>query len=336
VEVVVSRALPASVLVTGASGFLGRHVCVELIRRGVTVRGLVRRPEADLVPGVVAQPARGLDDREALRKAVQGVEGVVHLAARVHQAPGADDAAAHRTVNLDGTRNLLDAAAGANVKSFVFFSSVKVMGESTEAPWTERDVPRPAGVYGATKLEAEAAVRAAAELHRMHAPVLRLPLVYGPGMTANALKLFQEADRGTPLPLGSVRNQRSLLFTGNLVAALVAVLTHEGGDDVFFVSDGQDVSTPELIGAVARALGRPARLVPVPVGLLRAAGRFGDLVGRVAPFRLTTPAVDRLAGSLAVDITKLRRQAEYSPPYSVADGLRVTAEWYRTRFKDGV
>lgn len=167
----------------------------------------------------------------------------------------------------------------------------------------------------------------------MHAPVLRLPLIYGPGMTANALRLFEGVDRGTPAPLGSVRNRRSFLFVGNLTAALTAVLTHEDGDDVFFVSDGQDLSTPELIRAVARALNRPARLLPLPVGLLRGAGRIGDLAARVAQFPLTTAAVDRLVGSLAVDISKIRRQAEYSPPHSVEEGLRVTAEWYRSRTK---
>ena len=330
----VGRSLPASVLVTGASGFLGRHVCAALLRQGVAVRGLVRRPEASLVPGVVARLATGLDDRDALRNAVQGVEGVVHLAARVHQSAGPGDEAGHRAVNLEGTKNLLAASAGANVKSFVFFSSVKVMGESSQTPWTERDVPAPASAYGVTKLEAEAAVRGAAQSHGMHAPVLRLPLVYGPGMTANALRLFEGVDRGTPAPLGAVRNRRSFLFVGNLLAALTAVLTHEGGNEVFFVSDGRDLSTPELIGAIARALNRPARLVPLPVGLLRAAGRVGDLVARAALFPLTPAAVDRLVGSLAVDITKLRSQTEYSPPFTVEEGLRVTAEWYRSRAKE--
>ncbi len=333
-EVVVDRPLPASVLVTGASGFLGKHVCAALLRQGVAVRGLVRRPDASLAPGVVAQAARGLDDRDALRKAVQGVEGVIHLAARVHQSADPGDEAAHRAVNLEGTRNLLDASAGANVKAFVFFSSVKVMGESSEAPWTERDVPAPASAYGVTKLEAEAAVRAAAERRGIHGPILRLPLVYGPGMAANALRLFQGVDRGTPVPLGSVRNRRSFLFVGNLIAALTAVLTHEGGNDVFFVSDGQDLSTPELIRAIARALNRPARLIPVPVGVLRAAGHVGDLVARAVSFPLTTSAVDRLVGSLAVDITKIRSRAAYAPPFSVEEGLRVTAEWYRSRAQE--
>ncbi len=330
-EVVVSRPLPASVLVTGASGFLGRHISAALIRQGVAVRGLVRRPDAALAPGVVARFARGLDDREAIESAVSGVEGVIHLAARVHQSRTPDDESAHRAVNLTGTKSLLDASAGANVKSFVFFSSVKVMGEANETPWTERDVPAPASAYGATKLEAEAAVREVAGRRGMHAPILRLPLVYGPGMTANALRLFQGVDRGTPVPLGSVRNRRSFLFVGNLIAAVTAVLTHQGGNDVFFVSDGHDLSTPELIRAIARALDRPARLLPIPLGLLRGAGRLGDMVARAVPFPLTTSAVDRLAGSLAVDSSKLHRQTEFSPPHSVEEGLRITADWYRAR-----
>jgi UDP-N-acetyl-alpha-D-quinovosamine dehydrogenase len=326
--VAVKRALPATVLVTGAGGFLGSHVCAALVERRVAVRALVRRPDAPLAPG--AFPVMGdLEDSASLRRAVAGVAGVIHLAAHVHGS-SADPEAIGR-VNVDATVALLEAAAAAGVRDFLFASSVKAVGESNEAPWTEAATPAPADPYGRSKLEAEGLVREAAARHGLHAPILRLPLVYGPGMKANALRLFQLVDRGVPLPFGSMHNRRSLLFTGNMLAALIATIESPEGSDTFFVSDDEDLSTPRLVTAVARALGRPARLVPVPVGLLRAAGLAGDLVSRLVPFPLTTAAVERLAGSLAVDCSRLKRLTSYAPLYSVAEAMTMTARWYRRR-----
>jgi nucleoside-diphosphate-sugar epimerase len=325
------------VLVTGATGFLGGHVCQAFADRGIAVRALVRRPSRLTPAGIEPWPVRGLDDVAGLRTALAGVEGVVHLAAHVHQgsipADGSAAAAAFRAVNVEGTRTLLDATIAAGVRDFVFASSVKVVGEGSDAPWTEETPPAPADAYGVTKLEAERLVRDQAVGHRLHAPVLRLPLVYGPGMRANALRLFNAVARGTPLPLGAVHNRRSLLFVGNLVAAIVTTLQSEGGSDTFFVSDAEDVSTPELVRAIARALGRPARLVPVPIGLLRAAARAGDRLAGIVPFPLTSAALDRLVGSLAVDSSKLARRTGYRPPYSLSEGLRITAEWYRSQVR---
>jgi nucleoside-diphosphate-sugar epimerase len=332
-----NRALPRSVLVTGATGFLGGHVCQAFAERGIGVRALVRRPSGLTAAGIEPWPIRDLADTARLGPALTGIEAVVHLAAHVHQgsvpADGSAAAAAFRTVNVDGTRTLLEAAMAAGVRDFVFASSVKVVGEGGDTPWTEDTPPAPADAYGVTKLEAERLVRDRAVGHRLHAPVLRLPLVYGPGMKANALRLFDAVARGTPLPLGAVHNRRSLLFVGNLIAAIFATLQSEGGSDTFFVSDAEDVSTPELVRAIARALERPARLVPVPIGLLRTAARTGDLLAGIVPFPLTSAALDRLVGSLAVDSSRLARSTGYRPPYSLTDGLRITAEWYRSRVK---
>lgn len=319
-------------LVTGATGFLGGHVCSALMARGVAVRALTRRLDAALPPGAVRAPARGLDDLGAIREALRGQEGVVHLAARVHQHSDQDDKAA-RAVNVEGTRTLVEEAIAAGVRAFVFASSVKAVGERADSPWDESTRPAPVDSYGRTKLEAEAIVRELAPRHGIHAPILRLPLVYGPGMKGNALRLFRLVDREWPLPVGMVRNRRSLLFTGNLVAALVATLETASGDDTFFVSDAESPSTPELVTAIARALERRPRLVPVPVGLLRAAGRAGDLVARAIPFPLTTEAVSRLTESLVVDSSRLSRSTGYTPPYSMTHGLDIAAEWYRRRFR---
>jgi nucleoside-diphosphate-sugar epimerase len=333
VEVVVSRVLPRDVLVTGAGGFLGGHVCRALAERGLTVRGLVRRRDTRLAAGVDPRYVGGLDDRAALAEALEGVEGVVHLAAHVHQPSrrrggGSGDEAFH-AVNVEGTRVLLEAAVAAGVRDFVLASSTKAVGEGEDRPYTEATRPAPADPYGATKLEAERLVRGYAD--RLHAPVLRLPLVYGPGMKANALRLFDAVAEGTPLPLGAVHNRRSFLFTGNLTAAMLATLESDAGSDTFFVSDGEDMSTAELARRIGRALGRPARLVPVPAPALRAAGRAGDLLARLVPWPLTSAAVDRLLGSLAVDTGKLTEATGYRPPYTVDEGLRITADWYRGR-----
>lgn len=324
------RPLPRVVLVTGATGFLGGHVCRALVGHGVRVRGLTRGTGAALPDQVEPYRATGLDDRRALADALAGVDGVIHLAARVHQGPatgGDDGPTGFRAVNVEGTRTLLDLAVAAGVQSFVLASSTKAVGEGGDAPYTEETPPAPADGYGRSKLEAEQLLRAS----RLHAPVLRLPLVYGPGMKANALRLFDAVARGTPLPLGAVQNRRSFLFSGNLTAAVLSVLQHESGSDTFFVSDGEDLSTAELARRIGRALDRPARLLPVPPAALRVAGRAGDLLARVTRWPLTSAAVDRLVGSLAVDSAKLSRATGFRPPYGVDDGLRITAQWYRDR-----
>lgn len=325
-----SRSWDGPVLVTGATGFLGRHLVAALVGRGLRVRALVRRPDAGLA-GLEGEVLARLDDPAALRRALDGVTTVMHLAAYVHQPGRAHaDEAAHRAINLDGTVALLEAAVASGARDFVFASTVKAVGETSEAPWTEATPPHPVDPYGRSKLAAEQAVRAAAARHGLHAPILRLPLVYGPWMKANALTLFDLVDRGVPLPLGRVDNRRSLLYVGNFVAAVQAVLEHEAGNDLFFVSDGPPVSTPALIRAIARALERPARLVPVPVALMGAAGRAGDLLARVAPWRLTSVNLERMIGSLAVDSGKLTAVAG-PPPFTLAEGLAVTARWYRAR-----
>ncbi len=263
---------------------------------------------------------------------MRGIDTIVHLAAYVHQPGSATDEASHRAITLDGTRALLDAAVPAGVQAFVLASTVKAVGEGGPDIWTEQTRPVPTDPYGRAKLEAEQAVRATAERHGLHAPILRLPLVYGPEMKANALRLFEVIDRGLPLPLGAVQNQRSLLYVGNFVAAVGATIVHEAGNDLFFVSDGPPIATPELIRAIARALGRPARLVSVPVGLMRVAARIGDGMARVVPaVPLTSARLDRLVGSLAVDSSKLSAAVGFRPPYTLEQGLAATAAWYRTR-----
>ena len=321
-----------TVLVTGASGFLGGHVCRRLAEGGWRVRGLVR-PGRAVAPGVEPVTAADLGNAAAAARAVEGADAVVHLAARVHvmRDTSAHPLAEFRRVNVEGTRVLLDAAIRAGVRSFVLASSAKAMGEWTDAPWTEEAEPRPADPYGVSKLEAERLVLRRAAGTGTAATVLRLPLVYGPGVRANVLRLFDLVWRGVPLPLRGIRNRRTLLFSGNAAAAVEAVLASPAAaGETFFVSDGRAVSTPELVEMIAASLGRRARLVPLPLGLLRVAARAGDVLARVVPFPLTTAAVDRLTGSLEVDASRLARVAGFVPPYTMEQGLAETAAWYRS------
>ncbi len=320
------------ILVTGASGFLGRHTCEALLAGGAAVRGLVR--DGGGPAGIEQAHCDDLLDRSAIRKAVQGVGAVVHLAARVHvmSDEAADPLDEYRRTNVEGTRLLMEEALGAGVRRLVLISTVKAVGEESDATLTEETEPRPTDPYGVSKLEAERLVLELASSGRTTASVLRLPLVYGPGMKANMLRLFDAVDRGLPLPLGGVRNRRSLVFTGNVVAAIERVLeSPAAAGEVFFVRDPADVSTPDLVRAIAAALGRPARLIPVPAPLFRAAGAAGDLLAPWVKVPIGSSAVARLFGSLAVDAGKLARVTGFQPPYSLAEGLRITADWYRRR-----
>jgi UDP-glucose 4-epimerase len=223
----------------------------------------------------------------------------------------------------------LDEAARAGVRRFVFVSSVKAMGESSHGAWTEDTEPRPADPYGQSKLEAESIVLEMAPVLGVEVAVLRLPLVYGPGMKGNMLRLFDLVHRGVPLPFGAVRNRRSLAYVGNVVAGIGAMLTSGAAGRVYLISDGAPVSTPELVRHIARALDVPARLVPIPPALFRGAGRVGDWAARFGRSPIGTAVVERLIGDLEVDGSRLVREVGFEPAYSIEQGMRETARWYR-------
>lgn len=319
------------VLVTGASGFIGRHVCESFVADGATVVGLARR-RGSLAAGVRIALASDLLDRDAIRRALVGVETVIHLAGRVHAEPeGKHDPASecHR-LNVDGTRLLLEEAATAGVSRFVFISSVKAVAEQSDMALDETTPPLPVDAYGESKLEAERLVRVLALREGLHAPILRLPLVYGPGIKSNMLRLFAAVDRGLPLPFGSVHNRRSFAHVGNVTEAIRSVLrTPAAAAETFFVSDGADMSTPELIRRIARSLSRKPRLLAVPVAALRAMAGAGYLLSRITPFHFTSESLTALIGSLFVDISKLQRMTAYNSPVSVDEGLAQTASWFR-------
>jgi nucleoside-diphosphate-sugar epimerase len=316
------------VLVTGADGFVGKVVCRRLIESGYTPRAGLWSAELwpalqAATPGLVESAILGdLGANPNLGAALKDVSAVVHLAARVHvmHDNAADPLHEFRRVNVGGTAVLARAAAAQGVRRLVFVSTAKVNGESTSGrPFAEGDPPTPQDPYAVSKWEAEEALRSVAVKTGLEVVIIRPPLVYGPGVRANFLRLMRLVDRGLPLPLPDTRNRRSLIGVENLADCLVRCVSHPGAaNETFMVSDGEDVSTRELIARLARALGRSARFLPVPEFAVRLAAR---LVGKEA-------AVDRLLGSLVIDSGKARQTLGWKPPVTLDSGLAATARWY--------
>lgn len=302
------------ILLTGASGFVGRATAAALVATGHPVRRVLRNAGDDDVFRVDS-----IDGCTDWQGAFEGVSAVVHLAARVHQMTdtAADPLSAFRAVNTLGTERLARAAAAAGVRRFVFISSAKAVGESS-APGqslNESATPRPVDPYGVSKLEAEQVLHRVADETGLEVTIVRPPLVYGPGVGANFRALLRAVYRGWPLPLGCVDNRRSLVSVTNLADALRLCVEHPAAAGrTYFVTDGEDISTAELCRRIGRALGRPARLLPVPVALLRLTGW---LTGRTA-------AVQRLTGSLSLDSALIRRELGWRPPQTLDQALAAT------------
>lgn len=307
-----------SVLVTGSNGLVGASLCTLLEQAGNSVTRVVRR--SSLSQELCIGDIDGQTDWSG--PLTVRPDSVVHLAARLHVMQNEDDASTElfRRINTEGTINLARQCAARGVKRFVFLSTVKVLGEGREEPYLAHDPAAPQGAYAISKWEAEQGLWVVAEQTGMEVVILRPPLVYGPGVRANFLGLLRAIDRGLPLPLGAIHNKRSLIYLGNLVDAISeCIVNPAAAGQVYMVSDGEDVSTTELIRAVADALGRPARLVPVPGGLLRLAASLFAKQG----------VVDRLLGSLTVDSLPIREQLGWSTPYTMRAGLAATAGWFR-------
>ena len=323
-----------TVLITGASGFLGSEFCRHWKTAGWKLRALTRETSGQPPAGVESVRVRDPFDPAELASALTGATTVLHLAAMVHvaRASGMQRLDEFRRANVEWTRALLEASSRVGVSEFIFVSSVKAVGESNTSPWDESTSPQPQDAYGLSKLEGERIVIAAGGKGKLKTAVLRIPLAYGRGAKGNMLQLFRAVQSGFPLPLGAIHNQRSLVYSGNLVAAVEALLACPScWRETYFVSDGSDLSTPDLIRTIARALGRPARLVSVPPALLRMLGRAGDLASGLIPPVLSSGAVSRLADSLSVNISKISTATGYRPPFTPDQGFQVTAQWYQSR-----
>jgi len=313
------------VLVTGGTGFIGSALIQVLADRGYKIKAATRQPVLAVENERVSNITVGsIDDSTHWADALKDIDVVVHLAARVHvmEDKAVNPLDAYRKVNSKGTRHLAQSAAHAGVRRFVFLSTVKVNGEERPCAYKEENAPAPADAYGASKEEAEQALRSVAAGTGMECVILRPPLVYGPGVKANFRSLLGVVERNIPLPLAGVRNQRSLIYLGNLVDSIIECMTHPAAaNQTYLVSDGRDLSTPELIRAIAASLKTRCMLFPFPVSFLKIAGK---LTGKVR-------IVKRLLGSLSVDISKIKRELAWQPPYSVESGLRHTAKWYKER-----
>ena len=312
-------------LVTGASGFVGRAVLLRLNgMSGVTAIGSVRAAAMFADTGAPLAKVGELSAHTDWSGALAGVQAVVHTAARVHVMleAAANPLAEFRRVNVQGTLNLARQAVAAGVRRFVFVSSIKVNGEATQLwrPFTADDAPAPLDAYGVSKMEAEQGLRGLAAQTGMEVVIIRPPLVYGPGVKANFAAMMRWLRRGVPLPLGAIHNQRSLVALDNLVDLIVTCLTHPAAaNQTFLVSDGEDVSTTELLRLMGQALRRPARLLPVPAGWLKLAAA---MVGK-------RDVAQRLCGSLQVDMEKTQCLLDWTPPLTLDDGLKKAAEGLR-------
>jgi len=305
------------VLVTGATGFIGRALCTELKRIGAFVRAAVRQP-AEAVADET-QLIRDFEDAPDWTKAVAGIDIVFHVAALAH-APLKEASRRLQTINVDATDSLARAASAAQVERLVFLSSVSVY-EASRTSFRESDPPAPRDAYGASKAAAEDRVRKSGVRYT----IVRAPLVYGPGVRANFLKLLRAVDCRIPLPLGGVSNSRSLVHVANLCDAMIFLSRHpQAMNRIFLVADGEDVSTPELIRRIGAALGKVPRIFPFPVPALRIVAL---MTGR-------SKTLEKLIGDASVDMSALR-DLGWKPPFSMQQGLQSTAAWYRDRASHG-
>jgi len=314
-----------NMFITGAPGFVGSVLINRLLQDNVRLTAAVLVGEnAEHLPIAVDRvTVELLSESSDYSVPLINVDVVIHLAARVHvmQETATDPLQEFRKVNLYGAERLARQAAKAGVKRFVFMSTIGVNGDNSgDMPYTEVEAPRPHNPYSISKYEAELALSQVSIETGMEVVIIRAPLVYGAGNPVNFLSLLRIVSKAIPLPLASITNKRSFIYVGNLVDALAICATHpEAAGKTYLVSDGEDVSTPELIRRTASALGVPARLMPFPVTLLKLLGKMTGKSG----------AVNRLTGSLTVDSSKIRQELGWRPPFTMEEGLRETGRWFK-------
>lgn len=314
-----------NILVTGATGFVGSALIKRLMRENARLiaTALTGEDVGHLHSKVERVTVEPLSESSDYTTALQDVDIAIHLAARVHimKEAATNPLQEFFKVNLHGTERLARQAAKAGVKRFIFMSTIGVNGDNSgDNPYTESDQPYPHNPYSVSKHEAELVLQRISQETGIEVVIMRAPLVYGPGNPGNFLSLLRIVSKGIPFPLASVTNRRSLIYVGNLVDAMAICATHPAAaGQTYLVSDGEDVSTPELIRLTAKALGISARLFPLPLTLMRLAGKLTGKNG----------AVNRLTGSLTVDSSKIRRELGWVPPFTMDEGLRITAEWFK-------
>ncbi len=307
-------------LITGVTGFVGQALLNKSVQCGFPVRGALRKPgniSGNFQPIVIGE----INGETVWSNAFQDVDVVIHLAARVHimHDDSSDPLTEFRAVNTAGTAHLARSAAAAGVKRFVYVSSIKVNGEATHGThkFAESDQPAPQDPYGISKCEAEQALQHIAQEAGLEVVIVRPPLVYGAGVKGNFAQMLKVISKSVPLPFASIKNLRSFIYVDNLADALIVCATHpDAAGQTYLVSDGEDISTPDLLRQLAAAMHVPSRLFPCPPGLLRCAG---SLLGKSAQ-------VERLLGSLQVDSGKIRRELNWQPGYTLRQGLQASVQ----------
>jgi nucleoside-diphosphate-sugar epimerase len=309
------------VLITGASGFIGKVLCKRMAAEGWTVRGSIRSEnQAHLLPKEVeCIQITSIGPDTDWTNAMIDVEAVIHLAAHAHiiKYKSSGSLSEYRAVNTAGTEHLARFAASKGVRRFVFMSTVKVNGEGKATAYTEEDIPEPSDPYGISKWEAEKILNIVADQTGMEVVIIRAPMVYGPEVKANFLRLLKAVDQGIFLPLADINNKRSMIYLNNLVDVMTCLTHPKANGKTYLVSDGIDISTPELIRHMAIALGKPGRLFHLPLFILRLGGWITG----------NSQAIDRLTGSLTVDSSKIRRELGWKPFFSVEEGITETVRF---------
>ena len=309
------------IVVTGATGFVGKSLIKKLNQKSFLTVAVGRKLTHSNANEFIV--LSDFSEKNIWQQRLINCDVVIHLAARVHvmQEVSESSLEAFRNINLYGTVNLANAAAKAGVKRFVYVSSIKVNGESTTIKkFIETDTPNPLNPYAISKWEAEKALRKIEQETGMEVVILRPPLIYGPGVKANFASLLKLVDKGFPLPLLAISNRRSLIFLDNFVDAIIICVTHQNAaGKTYLVSDGEDLSTVQLVRKIAVSLNRRSNVFYFPLIVIRL---FAKLIGKTSSF-------NRLTDSLVIDSSKIRNELDWQPPFSIDQGLKITADAYR-------
>ena len=315
------------ILITGISGFVGEALACDLISQGYQVYGAVRsleRVEKNKNISIEFVEVGEINDKTDWSEALaSGIDVVVHLAARVHvmHETASDPLFMFRQVNVEGTKRLARKAADAGVKRLVYLSSIKVNGGERLLAYNENDTPVPQGDYGLSKWEAEQELEAISRETGLEVVIIRPPLVYGPKVKANFLRIITLAGKSLPVPFGRLKNLRSMVFLGNLTSAIILCAKHpQAAGHTFLVSDDDDISVRELFGSMAKEIGKPAWMLPIPVFVFFL---LGKILGKSAE-------VDRLVKPLRLDCNLIKEKLGWSPPYSVEKGIKETVQWFKS------
>jgi len=315
------------ILVTGANGFVGRQLCRTLSQNGFLVKAAIRQTAIAPAEAMQYVPVGDIGPDTDWTEALRGVDMVVHLAGRAHirRDSSSNSMAEYERTNTLGTIRLAQMAAAANVKRLLFLSSVKVNGEETHGqPFVETDRPAPMDFYAVSKWKAEEGLLHMHQQGKLSVVIIRPPLVYGPGVRANFLQLIRLVDFGLPLPLGKIKNKRSLVGLRNLIDFIMICLHNpSAAGEIFSVSDEEDLSTPDLVQRIGGFLGRPTYLIPVPY-------QFMSIMARIMGKK---DAFYKLCHSLQVNVEKSSNVLHWNPPFSVNEELKQTIKWYKIEYK---